>query len=438
VSCYWAVSLTLHVHGIIQPVITRLFFIYYNATLLKQSDTVRILFTSQAQDGHFNPLVPLARGLAEAGHEVAFACAPSYCTKVQALGFHCFSAGMDAAVSEWPRLFPQLNALEAQERTAWVRRHVFAGATARQMVPALLELAGTWSPDVFVREKSEFGACVAAEVLGLPHAVVQVGAFDAYSPKELLGEELSALRATYSLPADPELEMLHRYLHLSFVPPSFQNPDVPMPTTTHHLRPVFFDTSGDEHLPAWLVNLPKRPTVYVTLGTIANNKTHIFSTIIEALRDEPLNLIVTVGRDQDPAQFGQQPPNVHIERYIPQTLIFPYCDLAIAHGGFSTVLTALGFGLPLVVIPLLADQPVNADRCEALGVGRAIAPGDLTPESVRDTVNEVLEVASYRHNARRVQQEMRALPGLERAVELLERLAADRIPLTAQSPPSAH
>ncbi|HUS15652.1 MAG TPA: nucleotide disphospho-sugar-binding domain-containing protein, partial [Chloroflexia bacterium] len=310
--------------------------------------------------------------------------------------------------------------------------YIFADATARAIVPDLLALARSWAPDLFVREKSEFGACVAAEVLGTPHAVVQVGAFDAYSPQEVLGEELARLRSLYSLPPDPELAMLHRYLHLAFVPPSYQNPDVPLPRTTHHVRPIFFDATSDERLPAWVAGLAAQPTVYVTLGTVANNHTHVFRRLIEALRDEPLNLIVTVGRNQDPAQFGEQPPNVHIARYIPQTLLFPHCDLAIAHGGFSTVLTALDFGLPLVVIPLLADQPVNARRCVALGVGRALAPDDLTPQRIRDAVHEVLGVARYRENARLVQAEMRSLPGLDHAVALLERLAAERTPLLTQ------
>ena len=44
----------------------------------------------------------------------------------------------------------------------------------------------------------------------------------------------------------------------------------------------------------------------------------LFQAILDGLRDEPVNLILTIGRDQDPDQFGRQPENVHIERYIPR------------------------------------------------------------------------------------------------------------------------
>ena len=69
-----------------------------------------------------------------------------------------------------------------------------------------------------------------------------------------------------------------------------------------------FET-GEEALPPWVADLPDRPTVYATLGTIVNasRAAALFPLMLAALRDEPINLILTVGRDNDPAQFGPQP-----------------------------------------------------------------------------------------------------------------------------------
>ena len=75
------------------------------------------------------------------------------------------------------------------------------------------------------------------------------------------------------------------------------------------------------------------------------------------LRDEPINLVLTIGSNADPADLGEQPAHVHIERYVSQSVLMPYCDLVVCHGGFGTVLTALDAGLPLVIIPIEADQP---------------------------------------------------------------------------------
>jgi UDP:flavonoid glycosyltransferase YjiC (YdhE family) len=111
--------------------------------------------------------------------------------------------------------------------------------------------------------------------------------------------------------------------------------------------------------------------------------------------------------------------------------MFPRCDVVLTHGGSGTVMAALAHGLPLVVVPISADQPENASRCAALGVGSVVAPRDLTPETVRDAVRTVLADPIYRRNAERLRDEIRSLPGPDQAVAMLEQLAAERRPLVA-------
>jgi UDP:flavonoid glycosyltransferase YjiC (YdhE family) len=290
------------------------------------------------------------------------------------------------------------------------------------MVSDLLALCDTWLPDVIVRSQLEFGACIVAERLGIPHAAVQTVAFQP-DLDQLIAGPLDRLRASLGLPPDPAGEMLYRHLFLTPRPPGLQLPSAPLPATARPIRPVPFDRSGEETLPAWVSELAEQPTVYITLGTtIANERPEIFATLLEALRDDPVNLILTVGRHQDPARFGAQPANVHIERYIPQTLLFPRCDLVISHGGSGTVMGALGCGLPMVLIPLAADQPENAARCAALGVARVLPPRDLSVETARQAVRSVLREESYRREAQRLRDEIARLPGPECAVELLEQL----------------
>jgi MGT family glycosyltransferase len=162
--------------------------------------------------------------------------------------------------------------------------------------------------------------------------------------------------------------------------------------------------------------------------------TGILSAILEGLREEPIELILTVGRNRDPAEFGEQPAHVHVERYIPQNLLLPHCDLVICHGGSGTIMDALSLGLPMVIIPILADQPENAQRCAEAEVARVIEPEQCTAEAIRHAAREVLGNARYRRNAERLRKEIEALPGLEYPVALLERLAAERIPLISKTP----
>lgn len=390
---------------------------------------MRILITTL----HVHPLVPVAQALAAAGHAVAFVCSEDNRPAIEAIDFPFFPAGTSMR-ELMPALMPRMMAIPPSERDSWVMGEAFGGVLTERILPDLLTICRDWRPDLLVRDAIEFGGCIAAEHLGLPHASVEVGTF--IPPPwvaQHAGPNLQRLRVGLDLAPDPTLDMLYRYLHLAFVPPSYQDPATPRPPTAHALRSVVFDRSGGETLPPWVRRQSDAPVVYFTLGVTFNALAkELFAPAIAGLRDEPIELVVTVGRDQDPAQFGPQPPNVHIERYIPQSLLFPRCDLIVCHGGWGTVLAALSEGLPLVLLPIGADQPQNAARCASLGVGVTIGPEERTPTAIRAAVREVLATPSYRANAERLRDEMAALPGPEYAVALLERLAAGKQPLLTE------
>jgi MGT family glycosyltransferase len=169
--------------------------------------------------------------------------------------------------------------------------------------------------------------------------------------------------------------------------------------------------------------LSANPLVYFTLGTVFNMESgDLFDRVLAGLREMPISLVVTVGQDIDPQELGPQPPNVRIERYIPQETLLPHCSAVISHAGAGSVMGALTCGLPSVLIPMGADQPLNAARCQALGAARMLDAVAATPTDVRDALSAVLVDGSYRTAAMRLQNEIAALPGPTYALALLEQL----------------
>lgn len=387
---------------------------------------MRVLFGTLPLYGHFHPLVPVAKVLEEAGHEIAFVCTKSFCTTVEANGFRCFPAGYDGISSLQHMLLPLMEHGLERKQYDWITENVFAGFVARRNTPDVIAVCNDYAPDILVHDSLDFGAYIAAECLDIPHVVAGVP-FSLIDPTFLsvASAPLAKLRHKYGLPPDPHLETYYRYLYLAFVPPSFSVLQS-LPPTVHFLRSTSFNRSGSETLPDWIADLPDRPVIHASLGTVFNTTTGVYPPIIEGLRDEPITLILTIGRDQDPAQFEPLPANVHVERYIPHSLLLPYCDLVITHGGFNTTMATLDAGLPMVIVPLAADQPINAQRCVELGVAQVIVPQQLTVTAVRDAVREVLQNARYKQQVAQVQAEMRALPGPEYVVSLLERLVVEQ------------
>lgn len=397
---------------------------------------MRVLFTTQPAASHWYQLVPLAQALESAGHEVAFASTPGFCPTIEAKGFRSFRAGADETEEEARQIREQVAKSEELPPQVPAMRYGFAGIRADRTLPDLLAIILDWNPHVVVREHTEFAGCVAAERVGIPHATYQLAA-PALFFFRAVEEPLNRLLASVGLPsaaAGKPADILYRYLLLYPRPLSLWGRDVSAPDTMRVFRYTGFDQSAEGALPEWVGELQmqpngqaeRRPLLYATLGTVNNDRTDILSAILEGLREEPINLILTVGRNRDPLDFGEQPAHVHIERYIPQNMLLPRCDLVITHGGSGTMLDALSLGLPMVIIPIFADQPINAQLCAELGVARVVTPEGRTQhelaQEIRNATQEVLRNPAYRANAHRLCKELEELPGLEYPVALLETL----------------
>jgi len=378
---------------------------------------MRVLFTFVGGRGHFEPLVPLAGAARAAGHSVVFGCPSPMVGTVSAAGFDTQAVGRSTGRPP-PRL--PLRPLDTErEDREFVERFVQGAAAYR--LPNVLALCTRWRPDILVCDETDFGAVLACECAGLPCVTVLVMAAGSLARADLVAEALSGLRHEHGLARGPGAEMLHQDLVLVPFPPGYRDPDHPLPDGVFPFRPLV-PLAADEPAPAWSSVLDA-PTLYLTLGTIFGLESgDLLLRVVAALADLPANLFVTVGNDVDPAELGPTPAHVHVARYVPQSSVLPACDAAVSHGGSGSVIGALAHGLPSVLIPLGADQPLNARRCSELGLARAVDAATATPGVLRAAVAEVLEEPGYRRNAERLRDEIAALPAPERAVERLERL----------------
>ena len=395
---------------------------------------MRVLCTCLPGHGHFNPMLALAQALARVGHEVAFATAADFCPHIEKAGFPAFGAGLALAeqIDEARRRFPAQDALVAMDRFEQFVPRMLAGVAAPARAADLVSIVDGWRPDVLVHDETEMGGPVVAAAAGIPWADQSVGILRPLAMARLAGDTLAPLCDRYGVDVGPSAG-LFRYLYLDVAPPALQSPEIDQVAVAHQVQNATFDPGAEgEVLPAWVDELATdRPVVYVSLGTVFNARARgVFEAVLEGLRSEPVSTIVTVGPDNDPAGFGPQPDHVHVERFIPQSLLLPFCDVVVNQGG-TAILPVLAHGLPLLLLPQGANQFHNAAACVAAGVGRRLLPGEVGHDAVRGAVTALLGEPGWRAAARTVQGELAAMPGPERGVALLERLAAERRPLPA-------
>ena len=192
-------------------------------------------------------------------------------------------------------------------------------------------------------------------------------------------------------------------------------------------------------LPDWWPGLDG-PLVYVTFGSVAGGMPifpALYQAAVQELAGLPVRVLLTIGDAGDPAELGTLPANIHVERWVPQADVVPHAAAMVCHGGYGTTTGALAHGVPLVVLPMFADQPRNAERVAEVGAGIALpAPANVrvVAEHARETlaglgglVEQVLDEPRYARAARRVAESARALPPVDAAADVLAAIAASGV-----------
>jgi UDP:flavonoid glycosyltransferase YjiC (YdhE family) len=380
----------------------------------------RILFTCRPLTGHYSPLVPLATAAHQGGHAVAFATDAPILSEVSAAGFAAIPAGNRAETrAEWAARFPGFDRLVGDAQRTFFFTKIFADIELAPRAADLERIVSSWRPDLVVHEIAELGAPLVCTAAGIPYVDVGYGSLVPLSILEASGAAAASHWRERGLEPD-RFAGLFRHLYIDTCPPSLETDEINLIGPVQPMRPA---AAGSAAGPISSDPIrPDRPLVYVTMGTVWNRDLGVFRRILEALADQPLDVVATVGRTNDPEALGPQPPNVSVHRWIAQDDVLPRCALVIAHGGAGTTLGALAHGVPLIVVPQGADQFNNAERVVRAGAGRLLLVDDLRVDALRGAVADLLDDPAYRRAARAVAGEIAAMPTAASVLPVLELL----------------
>lgn len=384
---------------------------------------MRILFSSTRGTGHLQPLLPYARALLEHGHEILVAGPAAIAGPLREAGFSHAPFGHpgdDTLAPIWARL----RGISEDEMNRIVAREIFAGVNASVALPGLLATIESFRPDVIVRESAEFAASVAAEAARVPHACVQV--HGGLVEEKLFAhavEPIDALRQHAGLAPDAGAALRAEPVFTAFPASLDGTGDAGQLHAPLRIRVV--DETPGTAAPHWAPDDDGTPLIYITFGTIAGG-THdfrsVYGTALAAVGTLPVRALLTTGPGIEPDMLGPIPANTRVEAWVPQRDVLPHVAALVCHGGSGTVLAALGAGIPLVVVPLFADQPENARRIAAAGAG--IALPSPSAAALRAAIENLLAGVDYRRGARKIADELAAMPTIERAVDALVALRA--------------
>ncbi|MDH6463967.1 MGT family glycosyltransferase [Micromonospora sp. A200] len=391
-----------------------------------------VAFLNIAMHGHINPTLPVVAELVRRGHSVTYHTTAAFAEEI---------AATDARVLRYPGEDQPLAStpVTLMEQLAH---------TAVRVLPAVLtDLRGA-RPDLIVHDSLCPWGPVAARELDVPAASsFTTFAFNGHMPSPthgswgLLAEAAARprhaggylrsrweLRRRYDTSAVPVIDLanIRQPLNLVYTSRAFHPDADSFDQSYRFVGPSIGARPADSSFP---VDRLRDPVLYASLGTLFKADPRLLRSLADALAPLGGTVIISTGHT-DPAELRPLPANVIAHRSVPQLKVLARAALFITHGGVNSVNEALYDGVPMLVVPQGADQPLVAARVVELGAGLSIRTEDVNAEAVRVLAQRLLDEPRFRAAASTLQVAQRQAGGYLRAADELERYVQQTGPVT--------
>ena len=383
----------------------------------------RIAFFCIPAHGHTNPMLPVAAKLVSRGNTVRFYSFNEFKSKIEASGTEFISCDS---------YLPKLTKREETElKNVSVTEMTIQGIrTTLAMDMFLHNEFLSFKPDVVYTDSVCFWGKLNAWKHGVPMVVsTSTFAFNQMSSQYMKNSPKELADMIFGLPKiSKELRKLKPYGYhvrsaLSLVQ-SDNNTDS-IVYTSRHFQP--YAESFSKHYAfvgpsVFSKDEPDkeklRPLVYISLGTVINDRPDFYSRCIEALKNQDADIIISCGNVIDIEALGVLPDNVQVYPYVDQPGILSKADVFITHCGMNSVSESLYMATPPVLYPQTSEQRAVARRTIEIGAGLMLT--DDSVQGIRSAVQEVLNNASYSIAAKACSEDFRSCIGTAGAAEFIE------------------
>ncbi len=378
--------------------------------------------------GHTNPTIEVVRELVKRGHEIRYYSFEEFRGKIEETG---------AVFIPCDEYLPPLDKQEEKRirRVSTTEMSVQSFGTTALMDPMLARDAAQLKPDLIVSDSACFWGKLAAVKFGLPMVCsTTTFAFNQYSSRYM---KYSAAEMADMIFGMPRLNRAMRKLRpLGYKVKSAldivrnkEDDDTIVYTTARFqpcadsFNPAHYRFVGPSVRPTQPQEKQGRPLVYVSLGTVINDRPDFYRHCIEGLKDADVELLISCGKAFDESLLEPLPANVRVENYVNQMEVLSRASLFLTHCGMNSASEGLYMGVPELLFPLTGEQQAVARRVSEMGAGRFLAKEESeTPAGIRAAVLEALADEGLRRAAQEMRADFLAAAGPKGAADFIEQV----------------
>ena len=212
------------------------------------------------------------------------------------------------------------------------------------------------------------------------------------------------------------------YLNIYSFPLELDYNDLrPNPPKWHRVDTLMIKPKEEFEIPEKLKNKPGK-LIYFSLGSLSSVNVELMGKLINYLADSPHRFIVSKGMLGDEYDL---PLNCWGANFVPQTAVLKVVDLAIIHGGNNSLCEAFYYGKPVIVMPIFADQPDNAQRADEKGLGVRINPFKCTKEELLGAIEKIANDNELHKKMKLISERCQKESKSNKIVELVEQVVVN-------------
>ncbi|WP_433596289.1 macrolide family glycosyltransferase [Lysinibacillus xylanilyticus] len=166
-----------------------------------------------------------------------------------------------------------------------------------------------------------------------------------------------------------------------------------------------------------LTAIKGKSLIYISLGTVLNQAVDFYKLCIKAFGDTEHTVVMSIGGQIQLDELGEIPENFIVKNYVPQTELLKHTKLFITHGGMNSTNEALYNGVPLILLPLSADQPIIAEQVTNIGAGIQLQMQTLTANQLNEAADQVLNNPSIHTAVANIKESFQKSGGYQKAVD---------------------
>ena len=349
-----------------------------------------VVFTTPAM-GHVKPMLPLLRGLIDAGQRVVCFGHQTFEPVIRATG---------AAFNPYPDVSYDIEAPDFNP----VQMGADLIRAAHTIHPALLPRVAALSPRLILQDfMALWGSCIGT-ALGVPriHTIPTI-VLNREAERQMRREDglgkltrdvvrgapsllAAMIRTRFSVSIREAYGLENSWSKLA---PPVQ--ELVFSLAEHQVGHAEGDVPRFYIGPTRDARRPRDPAPFppgyalITFGTLSNDRTGRFEAAIGGAFLAGLSAVALCGRKVDLAQLRARAhalEDAHpgqwarvIESVPDMESVIAGADIVIHHAGMATTWETARFRKPALFIPTIADQKVLASQLEALGIGLRLPPG---------------------------------------------------------------